>query len=372
MGGLFGTSCHQFDCDGNDPGCNVALLYLQFLQPPVHATHVYALNGPELITMPILDDGSLSSPSNFATGASSSYIAVSPSGDRLYTSSNSAAGTYSFSLSNPGSPSLLQGPAVATPLQEIVMTSDGKFLLGSFNAGAQVNSYTADNGGALSIVSGSPFGYACDGRLAISPNGKFLASAKTSFPSLGVKVFGVTTSGTLSAATVNPPTTSMGFASFDNAGGLNFATFSGGNLIINSFDFDIETGSATPISGSPFTLGFGLANFSISDFATTPGGQYAYIAGIDGLSITSQVRMIKIDRSTGTVSLGAPFGSANSPSSVAISPSGEYLYVSGNNSAGAGIVYSYRINSDGSVSNTGTTTTTGANVTRVKLRSARF
>jgi hypothetical protein len=165
-----------------------------------------------------------------------------------------------------------------------------------------VSAYTIDSTtGALSPVPGSPFATGADPEsVAVDPSGKF--AYVTSY------------SGTVSVYTINS-----------------------------------ITGDLIPAPGSPFA-----ANLSPVSVAVDPSGKFAYVAnycGNGGCSIGA-VSAFNINTTTGALTPvpGSPYATGAVPNTVAVDPSGKFVYVAsqcavGSCSRGIGIVSAYAINS---------------------------
>ena len=90
---------------------------------------------------------------------------------------------------------------------------------------------------------------------------------------------------------------------------------------VAAFAINSSTGALTNVPGSPFPTGSNDPAF----IAGEPSGKFIYVADID--AIDGYV----IDANSGALSpiAGSPFLTASSPQSIAVDPSGTFLYASG-------------------------------------------
>lgn len=104
-------------------------------------------------------------------------------------------------------------------------------------------------------------------------------------------------------------------------------------------------GSLSPISGSPFTTG--IAQYDGRDVDVSPDGDHVYL--LDGGSSTFQI--VVFDRaSDGSVSNSRTTALSNAPSSMDITPDGNFLYVS--HRAASNGIEGFSIDSSGDLTST--------------------
>ncbi len=266
--------------------------------------------------------------SPFAAGAEPLSVAFSPSGGYLATA-NPGSGTISV-LSVNGSGELKQvtgSPFAATYLAESVAFSPGGGLLATANGGNtqatepgpnNVSVFSVNGSGELTQVKGSPFATNTDdpNSVAFSPSGGYLATADFG---TGVSVFSV--SGELKQVRGSP--FEAGYepnsVAFSPSGGyLAVATHEGPYL----FAFNQSTGALTKVTGSPFEAG-DYAN----SIAFSPSGGYLATANYNPYAPSGSLSVFSVNQSTGALTkvTGSRFAPGEDPSSVAFSPSGEYL-----------------------------------------------
>jgi 6-phosphogluconolactonase (cycloisomerase 2 family) len=233
----------------------------------------------------------------------------------------------------------------------------GTFLyVSDFNSGS-IFAYSIDRStGALTALAASPFSFpghtGNGGPIAIDPAGKFLFSANASGAIVSYTInsqTGVLTPGTAPVVDdgnqpiyllVEPMGKFLIASNHSDSSGKNYSVFS----------IDSNSGVLTQVSGSPFTIG---TNTGPEQIVFNSGASVLYAA----LSNSQQVNALNFNSTTGVLTAvqGAPYPAQSMPTSLALLPSGPFLYA-GNN--GAGTVSQYSVN-----------TTTGAltpgNVTQV-------
>jgi 6-phosphogluconolactonase len=156
----------------------------------------------------------------------------------------------------------------------------------------------------------------------IDPAGKFLFV--TDLTSGRIFAYQINqSSGALTAAAGSPfPVPSGGQPSIavtDGAGKFLYATLISGGIA--AFTVDSVTGALINVPGSPFTT-----SNEPNSIAVSPTGKYLYVANFTDGSVDG----FAIDTSSGALSIvgGSPFSTAPSPSNLVVDPSGDFLYVS--------------------------------------------
>jgi 6-phosphogluconolactonase (cycloisomerase 2 family) len=219
---------------------------------------------------------------------------------------------------------------------DIKIDPAGNFLyVSDFDSGS-IYGYAVDRStGALTILGGSPFSFpghsGNGGPIAIDPAGKFLFSANTSGNIVSYTINAqtgalmpgsaqVVTDGNLPVYFLIDPTGKFLIASnHSDASGKNYSVFS----------IDSTTAVLTEVQGSPFTIG---QNTGPQQIVLNSSESVLYAA----LSTSQQVNAINFNSTTGmlTAFQGAPYPAQNDPTSLALLPSGKFLYA-GNNGAGS-------------------------------------
>jgi len=208
-----------------------------------------------------------------------------------------------------------------------------------------VNSAT----GALVAVSGSPFG-GVNGplALALAPNSDFLAVGNLNGG--GISVFRVSkTTGSLTAVANSPFSTGgSGFPArslFHTTGNFFYAglQLSPTNEIAG-FSVDPSTGALTPLPNSPFPGQPAIGGGGVNSLALHPSGNFLYASGsfqgIAGYSVDSAGNLTQLP--------GSPFAVAGAfpNSTLVVHPSGNFLYMADFDADGVRV---FPIASDGSL-----------------------
>jgi 6-phosphogluconolactonase len=222
----------------------------------------------------------------------------------------------------PGSPF----PALNTPVQAAQAGFQGKFLyVSNLNDSAGgISAFAIDfASGTLTPISGSPFPTgpvgSFPGPSALVVNGNFLyvALAGTANANNKIVAFAIDqNTGILTPISGSPfatgrdplymtivPVTTVGFQAFLYTANIQDNT-------ISAFTADDNTGTLTPVSGSPYGGASTLAGLAVSPTATNAGNFFLYAADQAGV-----IRAYTVDGSTGALSViaGSPFSTGNSP-----------------------------------------------------------
>jgi 6-phosphogluconolactonase (cycloisomerase 2 family) len=260
---------------------------------------------------------------------------VSPivlSGAYLYATDLNAGAVAGFALDSasgkltpvPGSPF----PAGNTPVQAVRTGEQGQFLyVSNLNDSAGgISAFTSDaNTGALTPIPGSPFptgpvgSFPGPSALVASSNWRFLyvALAGTVNANNKIAVFSIDqNTGSLTPISGSPfltgkdplymtlvPVTLVGFQEFLYTANIQDNT-------ISAFTLDGNTGVLTPVNGSPYSGASTLAGLAVSQRATSSGNYFLYAADQAG-----SIRAYTVDGNTGALSAiaGSPFSVGNSP-----------------------------------------------------------
>lgn len=236
---------------------------------------------------------------------------------------------------------------------QIVVDPSGTFAYtvdNSTSAGDNgISVYSIDqNSGALSGVSGSPFGTASGSLLAVSSNGKFLFNAGN----------GSITSYTLNnglPTLAGPPVPGGGDFTCCPSGFTSQLLVSSNSQFVYLLDKGAHSvnvysvaanGILSPVAGSPFT--FGDSTSTGVEMALRPDGRFLYVSFRDFLSDLGSLSGFAVDTSsgaiTGPVSSG-PLIQSNFALFEALADfSGKFLYVKG-----SGGLVTYNINGDGTI-----------------------
>ena len=248
--------------------------------------------------------------------------AIDPSGNYFYEAV--APGIWGFTI-NRQTGDLTEMPnAPFAPSQNfdaIVVDQLGKFVYAY--GGGQVFGYTIQAGtGQLTPIVGSPFGAAPSGqqffipsdRMAVSQNDNFLYVAS----STGIVAYTIEpTTGALTVVSGSPFGGSAGgaYTIVAPSSGFLYETTQPGTKLTPIFGYSIDqtTGALSPIPGSPFTPGCNANNL------TSPvNGKFLFAAGCG---------MYQIDASTGALS--HLFNDPSTPNSAwaVFDPAGTFLWL---------------------------------------------
>jgi 6-phosphogluconolactonase len=236
------------------------------------------------------------------------------SGMQVSTTSNICAFSVEASTgaltSVPGSPFAGQPSLGGGGVNSIALHPTGNFLYVS-GAFLGITAYAVDSGtGVLTQLPGSPFipaGSFLNSKIVVHPSGNFLYMAD--FDADGVRVFPITTDGSVAAEIAGSP-----FASGTGPRGITLDPKGKFAYVINDGDSSVSAFRVDAGSGA-LTLA-GTSNTGVGPFALTveSSGKFLYVTNqSDG-----NVSAYSIDASTGSLTAiaASPFAAANSPISI--------------------------------------------------------
>lgn len=275
-------------------------------------------------------------------------IVANPAATFLYTDDLVNGGIDAFSIGASGALTEVSGSPFAMPsgwsvlfVDNLAIDPAGKFLYAPDSAsnviaGFAINSAT----GALAPIPGSPFA-AGQGpqQVSVHPSGKFLYASNGNDPQGSISAFTIDGStGALTPISGSPFPVALGNGSdglvADPSGKFLYATVPYSNCVA-AFTIDGTTGALTPVPGSPFTPDLAGTFPIIYSIALTPSGKYLYALGAEN----ARLYAFTVDPSTGalTAIAGSPFNISVATyfSGLQVDPSGEFLYV-GNESGSMG------------------------------------
>jgi len=224
---------------------------------------------------------------------------------------------------------------------DIKVYPGGNFLyVSDFDSGSVFGYSINRSTGVLTTLAGSPFSFpghsGNGGPIAIDPAGKFLFSANASGQIVSYTIdsqTGVLRPGTAPVVTDgNQPV----YFLIDSTGNFliasNHTDPTGKNYSV--YAINSTTAVLTEVQGSPFTIG---QNTGPKQIVLNSKDSVLYAA----LSTSQQVNAINFDSTTGklTTFQGAPYPAQSDTTSLALLPSGQFLYA-GNNGAGSVSQYS--------------------------------
>ena len=227
-------------------------------------------------------------------------------------------------------------------------TTSSRFLYAAIPTSNTLVAYREDpNAGVLTQLSGSPIsaGSAVEA-VALHPSGKYLYAANSG--NNNISLYTVSSSGALTEVT---PRTNAGTSptllAMDAAGGFLYAANSG-SADISVYSIDSSTGLLTAVAQATGTTApIGLQPMNI---ALTPSGNFLYVTGEEPLAGGANIGVIEaFPVSQGVIEFPvatSPFFTGNNPLGLAIDSTGSHLYTANkqDNSISA-----FTINADGSL-----------------------
>jgi 6-phosphogluconolactonase len=278
--------------------------------------------------------------SPFAAGARQYGIAVHPSGASVYATDLDGKLVDGYQLA-PATGALTGAPGAHVQLADgspvaIAIEPTGRFVYVASLGDNAIHGFSIDpQTGALSPVGQSPLvlsPFVPDGTVAVDPAGHFLYV--TGLAS-GVRSFAIdSSSGALAEITGSPFGAAVVFRGamvFHPSGRFMYNA----GPALNAFRVDAQTGSLTPLPGSPVVQGVG-SDPTATTVAIDPRGYFLYVVATFTVGpLADTVSGYAIDATTGALTPvpGSPFAAAPSPYSVAVDRDGRFLYV-GNDDSG--------------------------------------
>jgi 6-phosphogluconolactonase len=243
----------------------------------------------------------------------------------LFATSNNQVLAYSVNLNTGalGQPTMATGPSSGGG---ILINPSVKFVYAADPPNLDVFSFNSTSG-ALAAITGSPFPAQIGAfGIAMDPGGKFLYAPQGTNP--GVSAFTANGStGALTAVAGSPFSAGNGpFAAVvDPSGKFLYVSDSVGvNGSISAYTINSASGALTAIAGSPFAT---LSNGSPQSLAVHPSGKFLYVCEV---ALNEVVALpINTDGSLGSV-IGFPSLAGNRPVGIAINSAGTFLYVANN------------------------------------------
>ncbi len=288
--------------------------------------------------------GALSSPSDVSGPNDAGGSVADPSAKFLYVSDFTGNAIDGFRI-DPATGELTPISGSPFPVGSgngpsgMAIDSAGKFL---FLAHANLNGVFAfirnKSTGSLTVVSGSPFAAGNTPRhVIVHPSGKFLYASNYNDSMGSISAYQIdAVTGALSEIVGSPFATRAGFPgpaelAIGPKGKFLYVGLGGtvnANHFVAAFSINTSTGALTPVPGSPFTTGKGP--FSV---AVSPSGKYLYT----GNSFGNNVSAFVINPATGALRRvsGSPFPThalSGFPFAIAIDRSGGLLYTANQSS----------------------------------------
>ena len=285
--------------------------------------------------------------SPFVAGTNSTSVAVDPS-DRFLYLSDASGDIFMFQI-DPSSGGLtltrtMQGRqepisiALATGTTPVTYTP--KFAYVANDDDSTVGGYTIDpSNGNLTTVAGSPFKSGTnDASVAVDPTGRFAYTANFN----GMNASGYTidaVSGALTAISSSPFPAMMEPMSVtvDPSGRFAYVVNFFSNTI-SGYSINSSSGALTALSASPYNTGNNTDPFSA---AINPAGTFLCVVN----SLASSIESFSIDPTSGNLTAISATSTGMSPESVAVDPSGQFVYVASQD----GHVSAYTLSSSGAL-----------------------
>ena len=328
--------------------------------------------------------------SPFQAGNDTRAVAVDPTGKFLYAANATSNDVSAYAINSvtgvltqiTGSPFPL--PSGASVPQSIAIDPASKFVFVGDTASPDVCAFTITAAtGALTVVTGSPFANSGENAfsLSVDPSGRFLYTAGDA---AGVTGFSINGTGALTPLPGSPFVTGASTSSVaadpsgrflyaaDGASGdllmltinsssgtltlsrtilgrpgpfsialatgtapvtytpkFTYAANSDDNTI-SAYQTDPESGTLTPVTGSPFKVDGPLASDPQAvSVAVDPTGKFEYVVEFNGNGSNGYLAAYKTSAVSGalTFTSGSPFVVGNQARTVTIDPSGRFVYV---------------------------------------------
>jgi len=232
-------------------------------------------------------------------------------------------------------------------------TTKSRFVYAALPTSNNIVAYREDpNSGALIQLAGSPIS-AGSGleALALHPSGKYLYAANSG--SNNISLYTISSTGGLTEVTPRTTAgTSPTLLAIDAAGSFLYVANTGSSDI-SVYSIDASSGTLTAVaqSGGP-TAPLGLQAMNM---ALAPSGNFLYVTGEEQLAGGTTTGIIEaFSLSQGTIAQtpvpNSPFFTGNSPLGLAIDSSGSHLYTANKQDNS---ISTFTINADGSLSAVG-------------------
>ena len=224
----------------------------------------------------------------------------------------------------------------------VVCRTIGKFAYTANNGSGNVSGFAINPAtGVLTPIPGNPVAVGTSpAQVALTPNGKFAYIATSS----GQQIAAFTidpTSGALTPIPGSPFATPFvkgqpypGIAVEPQSRFLYMTSLNDGRIA--GFAIDAATGALTPVPGSPYVAGTNSSGLP----AFSPSGNFVYVTN---QSTAGSVTGFAMDQATGALTPipGSPFPAGGTPTWISFVPSGSFAYVS---NTGSNNVSAYAVN----------------------------
>jgi len=219
------------------------------------------------------------------------------------------------------------GNADVTNVGIACTTNASRFAFVGSTSSNNITGYSIDAAnGTLTPLAQSPFAATAPLFVAVDPSGGYALVGDASSPSVSIYAINPT-SGVPTAISGSPFAGGHGSSAavIDAPDHLVYVTNQVDSTISGYF-YNPSSGALTMIPGSPFAAGNGPISISMTpDHSLTAAGPFVYVANNASSSVSAYVAEL----TTGSLSpvSGSPFSAGRGPSSVAVDPSSQFVYV---------------------------------------------
>lgn len=293
------------------------------------------------------------SPFALVAGAASSSVSTDPLGRFLYATDSTAGDIFTLRIDSGSGNLTLSRTAQGRPALSLALangtapiTYTPKFTYIANSDSNDISAYATDpESGGLTQITGSPF--KVNGPLASDPQAVSLAVDAAGKFAYAAEFNGNGNNGSVGAFTVNPLTGALTLTSgspftvgdqartvvIDPSGRFVYITTPFSDSIYG-FSINRATGNLVALSGSPFLTGAATSPWGA---AIDPSGRYLCITK----QATNQVAIFSINTANGNLTAVTTVPTGSSAISVAVDPSGRFLYVA------ATFIYGYTLTPTG-------------------------
>lgn len=311
--------------------------------PPTSTEYLFADADNNVVTYSINSSTGALTQLSYVSGNHGGFgIVANPAATFLYADDLSNGGIDAFSIGASGELTAISGSPFPMPsgwttgqVDALVVDRGGEFLYAPDAASNTLVGFTIGANGSLGPISGSPFPTGLQPQqVVIDPSDKFVYVSDGQDPTGGISAFTIdSTTGYLTPVSGSPfPTSNLGATGPDGlviapSGKFLYVALSNESAVA-ALSIDSTTGALTAVTGSPYS--YNLNNFAIVySLAISPSGQFLYGLGDSDASIFG----FTVDQNTGALTpmSGSPF--AVEPlayiGNLKVDPSGKYLYAGG-------------------------------------------
>jgi 6-phosphogluconolactonase (cycloisomerase 2 family) len=283
----------------------------------------YAIDPATGVLTPVRD-------AQFTAAGKISSLAVSRDRKFLYAADSLLGVVWSFQIGVSGElVPLTDLPVANSTPTSLVAHPAADFLFMTDSSSGTVTTFSiAPDGSLAAVTPTTPVGRGPLFAIA-SPDGKFFYQALRTGSAAMIAEFSIAANGKLAPVPAGPVATEFRPSSLtiDPSGRFLYATIPssslGASTEVLGFSIDPTTGALTQIAGAPFNAGE-----SPTSAAADASGRFLYVANNASSADGNSISAFSIDASTGALARvpGTPVPAPLSPFSVAVDPSGQYVY----------------------------------------------